>query len=135
MRERPIGITLVAAFLFAATAIAVFIGLDLLFPVRSLDWIWRLNQRAAGTFRPNARLGGIFLLLVAVVVSSGGARIVAGKTLGMVACHRHLYRKRSWRSDQLYHHSRCAEECIGRGDRGGVLADADAATGEGFLGG
>lgn len=73
------GITVVAAFLFAATAIAVFIGLDLLFPVRSLDWIWRLNQRAAGTFRPNARLGGIFLLLVAVAASSAARGLLRGR--------------------------------------------------------
>ena len=66
MEPRPKTIPVVAAFLFAATAIAAIVGFSLLFPNRILDRLWELNKPGAVLFRAIGWPGGVFLLALAV---------------------------------------------------------------------
>ena len=65
MEQRPRAVPIVAAFLFAATAIAAVVASSLLFPNALLDRLWDLNKPAAAGFRPMGRLAGVLLLLLA----------------------------------------------------------------------
>lgn len=63
-RRRPVYISVIAGFLFAATLIAIVVGTSLLIPGTILDRMWELNRPAysAFAFRPTAS-GLLFLLL------------------------------------------------------------------------
>jgi uncharacterized membrane protein (DUF2068 family) len=69
---RPLSVTIVAAFLFLATVIAVVVGISLLFPNPLLDRLWELNKPGAALFHSIGRLSGLFLL------ASGCATLAAG---------------------------------------------------------
>ncbi len=71
MEQRPRAVPIVAAFLFAATAIAAAVGASLLFPNALLDRLWDLNKPAAAGFRAVGRIAGGLLLLL------GGATLAA----------------------------------------------------------
>ena len=64
MEQRPKAVPIVAAFLFAATAIAAVVGASLLFPNTLLDRLWQLNKPGAAAFRALGRISGILLLLL-----------------------------------------------------------------------
>ena len=64
MDQRPAAIPIVAAFLFAATAIAVIVGVSLLFPNPWLDQLWTLNKPAEAGFRAFGRISGVLLMLL-----------------------------------------------------------------------
>jgi hypothetical protein len=81
MDQRPTTIPIVAAFLFAATAIAAIVGVSLLFPNPWLDQLWALNKHAEAGFRAIGRISGILLLLL-------GA--------GTFACAVGLLRRKNW---------------------------------------
>jgi hypothetical protein len=51
MEQRPRTVPMVAAFLFAATAIAAVAGVSLLWPNALLDRLWELNKPGAAAFR------------------------------------------------------------------------------------
>ena len=59
---RPKALIVVAGFLFAATAIAVAVGLALLFPGGFLEWLGQFNPRAIDGFRAWNRLSGALLI-------------------------------------------------------------------------
>lgn len=65
MPPRPKTVLVISAFLFAATAIAITVAIELLFPNRLLDWIWALNPGAAKTFHALGRIPGVMLLALA----------------------------------------------------------------------
>lgn len=52
---------MVAAFLFAATVIALVVAVSLLFPNALLDRLWELNKPGAAVFRALGRVSGLFL--------------------------------------------------------------------------
>jgi hypothetical protein len=52
----------IAAFLFAATILALIIGESLLFPNPLLDHMWRFNPEGAALFHSIGRVSGVFLL-------------------------------------------------------------------------
>lgn len=69
---RPIGITLLSIFSFAATGITLLASLTLLFPKGALEPIWRLNPRA------RADLGAIGLWAVLVFFGVGVTCLIVG---------------------------------------------------------
>lgn len=62
MSTRPKTVPIVAAFFFAAAAIAAVVGFSLLFPNRLLDRLWLLNPEGAVFFHSIGRISGVFLL-------------------------------------------------------------------------
>src|SRR2546422_1043498 len=64
VEQRPKTVLIVAAFLFAATAIAAAVGALLLFPNTLSDRLWELNKPGAAAFRAWGRISGIPLLLL-----------------------------------------------------------------------
>jgi hypothetical protein len=62
MQARPKTVPIVAAFLFAAAAIAAMVGFSLLFPNPLLDRLWHLNPEGAVFFHSIGRVSGVFLL-------------------------------------------------------------------------
>ena len=69
--RRPIALAIVTAFLWAATLIAVIVGISLLFPGTPLDRMWALNQPAYAAFQGMGRLSGILLLFLGSVTAAG----------------------------------------------------------------
>jgi len=62
MSMRPKTVPVVAAFLFAAAAIAAVVGFSLLFPNPLLDRLWQLNPEGAVFFHSIGRISGVLLL-------------------------------------------------------------------------
>jgi hypothetical protein len=81
MEQRPRTVPIVAAFLFAAAAIAAVVAFSLLFPGTLLDRLWDANKPGAAAFRALGRISGALLLLL-------GAATFAVAT--------GLLRRRSW---------------------------------------
>jgi uncharacterized membrane protein (DUF2068 family) len=79
MDQRPKTVPIVAAFLFAATAIAVAAGVSLLFPNPVLDRLWTLNKPGEATFRSLGRVSGLPLLLIGVGTCAAAVGLVQGK--------------------------------------------------------
>jgi xanthine/uracil permease len=65
-RHRPKAIMVIAAFLFAATIVALVVGESLLFPNTLLDKLWKFNPEGAALFHSIGRLSGVFLLALGV---------------------------------------------------------------------
>jgi hypothetical protein len=72
---RPKTVPIVAAFLFAATAIATVVGFSLVFPNPLLDRLWLLNPEGAVFFHSIGRISGVFLL------GLGAAMLFAARAL------------------------------------------------------
>jgi hypothetical protein len=64
MEQRPAAVPIVAAFLFAAAAIAAVVAASFLFPGTLLDWLWALNKPGAAAFRALGKISGPLLLLL-----------------------------------------------------------------------
>src|ERR1019366_6045683 len=65
MAQRPRTVPVVAAFLFAATAIAAVAGVSLIWPNALLDRLCALNKPGAAAFRGlGGRISGTALLLL-----------------------------------------------------------------------
>jgi len=79
MEQRPKTVPIVAAFLFAATAIAAVTGCSLLAPNTPLDRIWELNRQAAAGFRAMGRISGGLLLLVGAAACFAAAGLLQRK--------------------------------------------------------
>jgi hypothetical protein len=76
---RPKKVTLIAAILAIATAIAVVVGTSLLFPNALLDRVWEFNQPLASAFKPWSKPMSVFLFLVAVGTSCAAAGLWKGR--------------------------------------------------------
>ena len=61
-----------AGFLFAATVIALVVGVSVLFPNRLLDRLWELNKPGAAAFRAIGRASGVFLLALGIGTAAAG---------------------------------------------------------------
>jgi hypothetical protein len=78
-RPRPKTIPIVAAFLFAATVLALIVGISLLFPNRMLTSLWKLNPEGAVLFRTIGPLSGVFLLLLSVCTFAVARGLLRGR--------------------------------------------------------
>ena len=79
MDPRPKTVPIVAAFLLAATAIALVVGVSLLFPNTLLDRLWELNKPGAAAFRAMGRISGILLVLLGFTTSAAAFGMVQRK--------------------------------------------------------
>ncbi len=79
MEQRPKTVPIVAAFLFAASAIAAVVGASLLFPNTLLDRLWELNKPGAAAFRALGRISGILLLLLGAGTSAAAVGLLQRK--------------------------------------------------------
>jgi uncharacterized membrane protein (DUF2068 family) len=77
--DRPRTIAVVAGFLFAATVIAVTVGVSLLFPNPVMDRLWRLNPAGAVAFHAVGRISGFFLLALGVGTFVSAWGLVRGR--------------------------------------------------------
>jgi hypothetical protein len=70
----------VAAFLFAATAIAAVVGFSLIWPNALLDRLWELNKPGAAAFRAlGGRISGTALLLLGAGTLAAGIGLLERK--------------------------------------------------------
>jgi lysylphosphatidylglycerol synthetase-like protein (DUF2156 family) len=79
VRARPTTVTIIAAFLFAATAIAVIVGFSLLFPNRLLDTLWKLNPAGAIFFRSIGPVSGVFLIALGLAIFAAARGLLRGR--------------------------------------------------------
>ena len=70
---------IVAGFLFAATLLAVVVGLSLLFPNRLLDRLWELNKPGAAAFRAMGKASGLLLLALGIGTAAAGLGLLRGR--------------------------------------------------------
>ena len=80
MEPRPKAVTVVAVFLFAATAIAFIVGASLLFPSSITGWLWQLNRPAESAFRTMGRLSGIPLLILGIATFAAAKGLRRGES-------------------------------------------------------
>jgi hypothetical protein len=76
MERRPRTVTVVAVFLFAATAVAAIVGTSLLFPNTLLDRLWKLNRAGETAFRAFGKWGEILLLALGAATSSAAVGLL-----------------------------------------------------------
>jgi hypothetical protein len=76
---RPLPVTIVAAFLFLATAIAAVVGFSLLFPNPLLDRLWEFNKPGAVLFHSIGRLSGLFLVALGCGTLAAGLGLLRGR--------------------------------------------------------
>ena len=80
MAQRPRTVPFVAAFLFAATAIAAVAGVSLIWPSALLDRLWALNKPGAAAFRGlGGRISGTALLLLGAGTLAAGVGLLKRK--------------------------------------------------------
>ena len=77
--RRPLFVTIVAAFLFLATVVAVVVGISLLHPNRLLGWLWQLNPQGAAYFRSIGPMSGVFLLALGSATLAAGFAFLRGR--------------------------------------------------------
>src|ERR1041384_6877307 len=77
--NRPLPVTIVAIFLFLATAIAAMVGISLLFPNPLLDRLWEFNKQGAALFRSIGRVSGLFLLALGCGTLAAGFGLLRGR--------------------------------------------------------
>jgi hypothetical protein len=77
--RRPAAVTIVAVFLFFATAIAAVVSISLLFPNPLLDRLWQLNKPGAALFHSIGRVSGLFLLALACGTLAAGLGLLRGR--------------------------------------------------------
>jgi hypothetical protein len=70
--QRPKGVPIIAAFLFAATGIAAAVGASLVFPNKLLDRLWELNKPGAASFRALGRISGVLLMALGIGTAAAG---------------------------------------------------------------
>lgn len=76
---RPAAITVVAGFLFLATAIAVVVGFFTLFPNALLNLLWSLNPSGAAIFNSAGRISGLFLIALGCGTFSVALGLLRGR--------------------------------------------------------
>lgn len=76
MQQRPIAIPVVAAFLFAATAIAAVVATSLLLPGALLNWLMQFNQAGMAAVHALGRILGVLLLGLGAGTCAAGAGLL-----------------------------------------------------------
>ena len=79
INQRPKTVSVVAAFLCAASAMAVVAGVSLIFPHTVLDRLWELNKPGAAAFRAMGSISGALLLLLGSGTSAAAVGLVRGR--------------------------------------------------------
>jgi hypothetical protein len=79
MTRKPVCVTVVAAFLWMATGIAVFVAIVLLMPGTLADAIWHLNPAANQQFKALGGASSLFLLAVGAMAATSAAGLVRGR--------------------------------------------------------
>ena len=69
--RRPKTIPIVAAFLFAATAVSVTVGVSLMVRGAFSDWLWSLNRPAEASFRKLGSISSVLLLALGIATFAG----------------------------------------------------------------
>jgi len=76
---RPKTLTVVAVFLFFASAISALVAISLLAPNPLVDRLWELNKPGAKAFRAMGKPAAVFLLALAAATAMGGQGLLKGK--------------------------------------------------------
>lgn len=76
---RPLAVSLIAASLFAAAAIALVVGTTLLFRGEFSDWLWTLNERARRILYPLGDALGVALIALGLATATAAASFLRGK--------------------------------------------------------
>ena len=79
MEQRPKPVLIVAGFLFAASSIAVIVGISLLYPNRLLNRLWELNPSGADAFRSLGIVSGVLLLILGAATFAAARDLLRGK--------------------------------------------------------
>ena len=76
LMQRPLAVTIVAGFLFAASFVAWLVGAALLYPTRLTDWLFTLNPAARAGFEAMGWTAGVLLLALGcgTLAASAGLR-------------------------------------------------------------
>ncbi|HTP86177.1 MAG TPA: hypothetical protein VMJ34_04485 [Bryobacteraceae bacterium] len=82
MTRRPMAVSVIAGFLFGATAIAAVVGFSLLFPGPLLERMWALNPRGEVVFRAMGRISGVFLMELGAGTAVAGVGLLRGRRWG-----------------------------------------------------
>ena len=77
--RRPAAVAVVAAFLFAATAMAALVGISLVFPGRMLRILSALNPRGMAVFGSIGHVSGVLMLVLALVTAAGAIGLLRRK--------------------------------------------------------
>ena len=80
MEQRPKAISIIAGFLFTATAVAAVVGTSLLFPGKLLDWLSQFNKPAIAAFQMLGRLSGVLLLALALGTAAAAIGLLQRRT-------------------------------------------------------
>ena len=70
---------MIAAFLFAATAVALIVALSLIFPGSWLDRIWELNRHARAGFEFFGKSSVVVLAFLALCTSAAAVGLLRGR--------------------------------------------------------
>jgi hypothetical protein len=76
MTQKPVCVTVVAAFLWMATLMAALLAITLLAPGTPADEIWRLNPTVYHQFKTFGGASGVFLLTVGAIAGTAAAGLV-----------------------------------------------------------
>lgn len=81
MNNRPVGITIIGALLFAASIIAFIIGISAIIPGTPLDAIWTMNSSLPLGFNHtfDGMIFGYFLIILGLIVFCGGWGFLKGR--------------------------------------------------------
>ncbi len=69
-------LVIVAAFLFAASAISLVVAISLLVPSLPFEWLWQFNKPAEAAFRAWGATAGMLLLALAVTTFSAAVGLL-----------------------------------------------------------
>ena len=95
-------VPVIAAFLFAATAIAGVVGVSLLFPNRLLERLWKLNPAGAVFFHSIGPVSGVFLLALGAAMLAAARGLLRGTQVGLVVRRRSLHHRSLQQPRQLF---------------------------------
>ncbi len=79
MKNRPLGILIVAIILFFAALMALIVGISLLVPGTALDVLWTLNPSVHVGFTQMGKILGVFLLILGIIILFTGVGMLKGQ--------------------------------------------------------
>lgn len=79
MRERPVVVPVVAAFLGLAAMVAAVVAVSLLLPGTFLDRIWTLNRTAEAGFHSFGKYSGGLIAVVGVAAAAAAIGLLKGR--------------------------------------------------------
>src|SRR5262249_7574410 len=79
MQRKPHAVTVIAAFLYFATFMALSVGAFRLFPNAFVDRLLDLNKPAQAAFRATGRLAGVPLILLCIATFRAAKGLLRGE--------------------------------------------------------